>query len=242
VLTLRHKTESALVGIAALAGVALGIGHVLRHLASTTVSEQTGDDREIVGAVAESTTHPKHLVGQLDSFAAGYQTLVAIIEGVAFGALIVTGQQVIFRSASIPRQLIAASQLSATFMVIAAVTYEYLQLVRAVQWSPRLADTTFPYLLGVGQVGMAISIGNDPHWWGSVAVLSLLSAWAFIYSRIRAKQAKFAGGEKHYKAFVSMITAFAVASTSLFLCEAVMCALAVGRALGRLGSSSLHLL
>jgi hypothetical protein len=217
-----------LVGIAALAGVAFGLGRVLSHKANTTVGEQAGDDRRIVGAVAESTTQPTHLIDHPDSFATGYQTLVAIIEGVAFGALIVTGQKVIFGGGSISQHLTAAGQLITTFTVIAAVTYEYLQLTRAVQWSPRLADTTVPYLLGIGQVGMAISIDSNPRWWGSIAVHSFLSAWAFIYSRIRAKQAKFTGGEKHYKAFVSVITAFAVASTALFICEAIMCALAVG--------------
>jgi hypothetical protein len=97
--------------------------------------------------VAECTTQPTHLIGHPDSFATGYQTLVAIIQGVAFGTLIVNGQNVIFRGGSISQHLTAAGQLITTFTVIAAVTYEYLQLVRAVQWSPRLADTTVPYLL-----------------------------------------------------------------------------------------------
>ncbi len=230
VLALRHKAGSAFVGFAALAGAAFGLGRVLRRIPDATAREQAGHDREIVEAVTGSTASRTHLAGDLDSFAAGYQTLVAIIEGVAFGALIVTGQNVIFRSESIAQRLTATGQLITTFTVIAAVTYEYLQLVRSVRWTPKLADTTFPYALGVGQVAMSITIGNNARWWGSTASLSFLSAWAFGYSRMRAKKAAFVGGKKRYKAFVSEVTAFSIASTVLFVLEALMCALAVRHA------------
>jgi hypothetical protein len=231
VSALRHKTESVLVGIAALAGVAFGLGRVLSHKANTTVGEQAGDERRIAKAVAESTARPTNLIGHPDSFATGYQTLVAIIEGVAFGALIAS-QNVIFGGGSISQHLTAAGQLITTLTVIAASTYEYLKLVRAVQWPLKIPDTTVPYLLGIGQVGMAISIGSNPRWWGSIAVQSFLSVWAFVYSRIRGKQdkAKFAGAEEGRRRFVSDITAYAVACAALFIGEAIMCALAVRHA------------
>lgn len=142
VLTLRYRTESALVGIAALAGVAFGLGRMLRRVPGTTVSERAESDQVTVESAAGFASRRTHPTGRLDSFATGYQTLVAIIEGVAFGALIVTGQNVIFRSGSISQHLTATGQLVTTFAVIAAVTYQYLQLVGAVQWSLGLADTT----------------------------------------------------------------------------------------------------
>ncbi len=181
-------------------------------------------------AVPEPAAPPPGITRRLESFATGYQTLVAIIQGVAFGALIATGQDAVFRRGSVPQHLITAGQLITTFTVIVAVTDQYLQLVRAVQWSPKSVDTAVPYVLGVGQVAMATTLGNNARWWGSAAILSLSSAWAFRYSRVRARRAQFAGGKPHYRAFVSTVTAFSIASIFLFACEATMSGLAAAHA------------
>jgi hypothetical protein len=208
----RHRTESGLAGIVGLACVAFGLRWALGR-------------RDHARLVAEPAAAPAGPADHADSFATGCQTLLAIIQGVVFGTLTITGQNALYHHGTVAQHLITSGQVITTFTVIVAVTDQYLKLVRAAQWSPTALDTAVPYLLGLGQVAMATSLGSEVRWWASAAILPLLSAWAFIYTRTRAGSGEFAGGNQHRRAFVSTVTAYSIASALLLICEAAMCAL-----------------
>jgi hypothetical protein len=223
----RHRTESVIVGMVTLAGVAFGLGRALGRRAHVAVNDGAESSSSAEGSADDPSIQLVSLEYSSDGFATGYQTLVSIIEGVAFGALIVTGQNVVFRAGPVSYHFIASGQLIVTFAAIVAATEEYLQLVRAVQWSPSPIDTAVPYLLGVGQVGMATSLGSNSRWWGSVAVLSLFSSLAFSYSSTRAADARFEGGQPHREKFVSVVKSFSAASAVSFIYAVTICVLAV---------------
>ncbi|HXW46665.1 MAG TPA: hypothetical protein VEL03_17880, partial [Streptosporangiaceae bacterium] len=104
-----------------------------------------------------------------DNFATAYQTMTAIIQGVALVVLVSTSAHAIFGRASGSQVAIAASQAVTVFVVIIVTTDQYFQLAAATRWLPSTFDTAIPYLIGVGEAIAALSLGDNTRWWGSIA-------------------------------------------------------------------------
>jgi hypothetical protein len=158
---------------------------------------------------------------EAENFIGGYQTVVAIIQGVAFGALIVTAQAAILGNSSVSHKLAIVMRAVVILTAVIVVTDEYLQLTRAAYWTPRLADTIIPYVLGTAEVAAATSIGSGAWWWGCVSFLLLFGGMAFRHSYRRANPARFQ--ETH--AYSHFRRAVRILSTSCFL--TFPCALAM---------------
>lgn len=83
-----------------------------------------------------------------DNFASGYQTMTAIIQGVALVVLVTTSAHAVFGSASSSQVATAASQAVAVFVIIIITTDQFFQLTAATRWLPSTIDTAIPYLAG----------------------------------------------------------------------------------------------
>jgi WD40 repeat protein len=121
-----------------------------------------------------------------ENFKNGYLTLVAIIQGVAFAALVAVAFNAASAGLSLAHAFTLATEAFATLFAIVAVTDEYLQLLRAVEWNPGSVDTAIPYALGSGEVVAALSLGKLTLWWAATSVTLIMAAGAFRYSKRRA--------------------------------------------------------
>ena len=104
-----------------------------------------------------------------DNFATAYQTMTAIIQGVALVILVTTSAHAVFGGAPGSQVAIAASQAVTVFVIIIVTTDQYFQLAAATRWLPTTFDTAIPYLIGVGEAIAALSLGDNTRWWGSIA-------------------------------------------------------------------------
>jgi hypothetical protein len=150
-----------------------------------------------------------------EDFKGGYQTVVAIIQGVAF--VILTSTAFTEIRASITGDHAVASavisiQALVTLSVIIIVTFEYFDLAGAVVWSPGFFDVIIPYILGVGEVAQATWLGDNTLWWGSLSFLLLASTVAFQYSAIRAKPEGFRD-LRYHRYFRKIVKRLALASS-----------------------------
>lgn len=135
-----------------------------------------------------------------DNFATGYQTMTAIIQGVALVVLVTTSAHAIFGSTPGTHVAIAASQAVAVLVIIAAD--HFFQLTAATRWLSSTLDTAIPYLIGAGEASAALSLGDNTRWWVSISWSLLAGAFAFGHSAVRATPAGFEGIENYYRYFV----------------------------------------
>lgn len=129
-------------------------------------------------------------------FPAGYLTIIAIIQGVALGAAILTTQQQLLGQQSIIDDFIVAVQALGVFAAIVIITHRYLVLTVNARWTPTIFDTLIPYALGVGEISAALLIGHDTAWWAAVSVLFLIAVGAFAHTYIRESQTPLPGGTR----------------------------------------------
>lgn len=125
-----------------------------------------------------------------DDFKGGYQTIVAIIQGVAFGTLAlstVPSMRASIAGGQVTRSFTIATQTLVTLIALIIVTDSYFDLTRAARWLPTILDTAVPYILGSSEVAMAAWVGNNTLWWAALSSLLLVSAAAFKYSRVRIR-------------------------------------------------------
>ena len=122
----------------------------------------------------------------VEIFPVGYLTLMAIIQGAAFATLFLTIQQEkIFADSWSPHTWLGLVQSLATGLTIVIVTHEYLLLTLMVRWVPTAFDTLIPYLLGFGEIWMAIATGQRTSWWAALASLCAVAVFAFWHTRSR---------------------------------------------------------
>lgn len=158
----------------------------------------------------------------VDVFSAGYLTVIAIIQGVAFGILLMSADHAWLQHTSATARIIVVSQAVAALAAIIVVTHQYLILTAIVRWTPTALDTAIPYALGVGEIGASLLVGSDVLWWSSVAVLFLVSIGAFWYSRIRANEKVFGDHlDFHDQFHDSLLLQILACAASLLLCAAI---------------------
>jgi len=121
-----------------------------------------------------------------DNFATGYQTMTAIIQGVALVVLVTASARAVFGTASGSQVATAASQAVAVFVIIIVTTDQFFQLAAATRWLPTTFDTAIPYLIGAGEATAALSLGDNTRWWGGISWSLLAGAFAFGHSAARA--------------------------------------------------------
>lgn len=152
-----------------------------------------------------------------DVFSVGYLTLMAIIQGAAFAALFITIQQDgLFAHGWTLHAWLALSQSVATGLTVVIVTHEYLLLTVVVRWVSTVFDTLIPYLLGFGEIWMAVATGQRTSWWVALASLSAVAVFAFWHTRTRTVVSAF--GDRHvlYQQNRRYIT------TQIIVCGAMM--------------------
>ena len=159
-----------------------------------------------------------------DTFATGYQTMTAIIQGVALVVLVTTSAHAVFGGTSSSQVAAAASQAVAVFVIIIFTTDQFFQLTAATRWLPSTVDTAIPYLAGAGEAIAALSLGDNTRWWGAISWSLLTGAIAFGHSAARATPEGFEGIEDYHRQFVRDVR------RSRNLCAA-LCAYALALAL-----------
>lgn len=163
-----------------------------------------------------------------ETFSGGYMALLAIIQGVALGALVTTlYSRMSGHTSSAPglSETNLALQAAGTFVAIIIVTEQYFLFVRLVRWEPVIFDTLAPYAVGLGEVSEAVFLGKNEYWWGSAAVLLLAGSLAFAYTWLRISKDVFGSLPNMYEPFKRSVRRQAIASFitgfgSLILCLA----------------------
>jgi hypothetical protein len=132
----------------------------------------------------------------IEVFPAGYLTMIAIIQGVALGAAIVTTQQQLHDQPGTINRFTVVSQALSVFVAIVVITHRYLILTIDDRWAPTIFDTLIPYALGVGEITTAVVIGRNVTWWIAVSVLFLAAAGTYAHTYIRVPGAPLQGSDR----------------------------------------------
>lgn len=149
----------------------------------------------------------------VEVFPAGYLTMIAIIQGVALGAAIVTTQQQLLDQRSTINRLTVGAQALAVFVAIVVITHRYLILTIDDRWAPTILDTLIPYALGVGEITTAVVIGRNTAWWVAVSVLFLAAAGTHAHTYIRVPRGPSQGSDPE-SIRIRMIYCFALLAYS----------------------------
>lgn len=176
------------------------------------------DNENAVPAAIEPLS-PDRLKTRVDDiFPVGYLTLMAIIQGAAFAALFITIQQDgLFAHGWTLHAWLALGQSLATGLTVVIVTHEYLLLTVAVRWVPTILDTLIPYLLGFGEIWMAVATGQRTSWWTALAAMSAVAAFAFWHTRTRTEPGAFGDRPVLYERNRRYITRQIVSSWAMLL-------------------------
>ena len=153
-----------------------------------------------------------------DIFSAGYLTLVAIIQGVAFGVVLSTARHAVF-SGPVDSRLTSLAQTLAVLVAIIVVTNQYFLLTEMVRWTPTVLDTVIPYALGMGEVGSALTVGDNSLWWGAVSILIFASVMSFLYSGMRATEEVFGSMKDLHRSFRRSVRFQTLICGFLLLCS-----------------------
>lgn len=121
-------------------------------------------------------------------FSVGYLTLTAIIQGAAFGLLFLSVQPQLASFTWSAHTATVLVQAFATAMAIVIVTQEYLLLTQIARWTSTIFDTLIPYLLGFGEIWMALATGHSTSWWIALCSLCGGAVLAFSYTANRRSE------------------------------------------------------
>ncbi len=141
-----------------------------------------------------------------------YLTLMAIIQGAALGIMTVLAQSRLVHETPLVQYATTLSQVFAIGLTIVIVTHQYLMLTSIACWVPTVFDTFIPFLLGFGEIWMALAAGRNTSWWIALSSLSLVAVFAFWYTRIRTVKGMFAAKQRIYLQHHRSIT------VQVFLC------------------------
>lgn len=156
----------------------------------------------------------------IEVFPVGYLTLIAIIQGAAFGLLLVNAQQQLTSGHQFIDQFATISQSAAGIVVIVIVTHQYLLLTTLVRWTPTILDTLIPYLVGLGEILMALTVGRSTEWWVALAILLVVAILSFVHTGRRVSEAIFGGHANVHTSFQNSLRA-----------QIVWCAILLGAAI-----------
>jgi hypothetical protein len=207
---MRAKRQSAAV-VAAVVSLVVGLLLLRFRRAGRDARRSDQARRPRIVAAPDSGAEPgssdlpsrRVLISRVeDNFATGYQTVTAIIQGVALVALVTTSAHAIFGSASSSQVTTAASQAVAVLVIIIFTTDQFFQLAATTRWLPSTIDTAIPYLLGIGEATAALSLGDNTRWWGAISWSLFAGAIAFGNSATRATPEGFEGIEEYHRRFV----------------------------------------
>ncbi len=154
-----------------------------------------------------------------DNFATGYQTMTAIIQGVALVLLVSTSAHAVFGSAPGSQIAASASQAVAVFVIIIVTTDQFFQLATATRWIPSTLDIAIPYLVGAGEAIAALSLGDNRRWWASIAWFWLAGAIAYAHSAVRSTPKGFEGIQEYYLRFVRSLRGSRDVCVALCICS-----------------------
>src|SRR5215469_7820652 len=203
----RHKS-AAVVAVASVVAGALALRSLraagnARARTGIRTAEMAAAPRGTAEAASPGPAGLRVLLDRIsDNFATGYQTMTAIIQGVALVVLITASAHAIFGTASGSRIAAAASQAVAVFVIIIVTTDQFFQLAATTRWLPTTFDTAIPYLIGAGEATAALSLGDNTRWWAGISWSLLAGAIAFAHSALRARPEGFEGIENYYRHFV----------------------------------------
>lgn len=135
----------------------------------------------------------------IDNFPAAYLMQMAIIQGVALVVLITTTSPLLASHPSPVHAGMILTQALATGLTLVIVTHEYLLLTMMTRWVPTTLDTLIPYLLGLGEIWMALATGHIVSWWAALSSMCIVAIFAFWHTRIRTTQDAFGGRTSDYQ-------------------------------------------
>jgi hypothetical protein len=134
----------------------------------------------------------------IEIFPVVYLTLMAIIQGAAFGILFLTVAMHFPKPAWSLHAATVYTESFATCLAILIVTHEYLLLTVVVRWVPTVFDTLIPYLLGSAEIWLALATGRATSWWAALSALCVVAILAFWHTRARATEEEFGGAQDLY--------------------------------------------
>jgi hypothetical protein len=157
-----------------------------------------------------------------DNFATGYQTMTAIIQGVALVLLVSTSAGAVFASASSSQVATAASQAVAVFVIIIVTTDQFFQLATATRWIPTTFDIAIPYLVGAGEATAALWLGDNTRWWAAITWFWLAGAVAYAHTAVRSTAKGFEGVKEYHLRFVRSARLSRDVCAALCLCAGAL--------------------
>jgi hypothetical protein len=194
-------------------------GSCTRHMVSSTEHDRAAQEEKDKKEAIEPL-NPDILRKRIgDVFSGGYLTLVAIIQGVAFGVLVAAAQHELLLRLHWTDRLVIAMEVLVVFEAIVIVTHQYFLLTEQVRWTPTILDTLVPYGLGLGEVGAAFLLRNYAYWWASFSFLVFVSAGAFVYSGARATKPVFGEMPRLHKSFQTSVRIQARICAVLTICS-----------------------
>ncbi len=187
IFPMKLREPPALIPIAAIVGYLIG-----RAIFRSRPGAAPNSGIQVNKAVTRAT--PATDSDRSDDFKGGYQTVVAIIQGVAFVTLAVSTLPAM-RASIAGGQAIGSvtigTQALVMLITIIIVTGSYFDLTRRVHWNPTILDTAVPYILGSSEVAAAAWVGTNTLWWAALSSLLLVGAAALKYSSIRTRAENF---------------------------------------------------
>jgi hypothetical protein len=134
----------------------------------------------------------------IEIFPVVYLTLMAIIQGAAFGILFLTVAQHFPKPAWSLHAATVYTEAFATCLAILIVTHEYLLLTVVVRWVPTVFDTLIPFLLGSAEIWIALVAGDATWWWVALSALCVVGILAFWHTKARATEEEFGSARDLY--------------------------------------------
>ena len=124
----------------------------------------------------------------LDTFPAGYLTVIAIIQGVALGIWL---ENVVGPALAPTHRWVLIGQGVAGLSCIIVASYEYLWFTTIMRWTPTFLDTLVPYVLGVAEIIPALLLSRFTWWWLFMVILMTTGGLAFVHTMYRSSYLMF---------------------------------------------------
>jgi hypothetical protein len=156
-------------------------------------ANETADDSAAPGASDALETLDTSVLKEriIDVFPDGYLTIVAIIQGAAFGLLFITAQKQFSGHIGFLHSVVVVLETLATAIAIMIVTHQYILLTMMVRWTPTFLDTLVPYFLGFGEIWLSSTVGSSATWWLGMAWLCAAAIFAFWHTSARTPASTF---------------------------------------------------
>ena len=142
--------------------------------------------------VIEAMTTETLVNRTLETFAIGYMTILAIVQGVAFVILASNALPLVFHTDSGAEVLRVTGQCTSQFAAIIIVSYEYIGLTNIMlRWAPTFLDMLIPFMLGIGEILPSLRLTELVSWWILMAFMMILCIGALSHSIYRSSPEMF---------------------------------------------------